>query len=374
MLIGHAHPAVIAAVQEQIAQGTTFLINNRHAVDLAQAIVDAIPCADKVRFVSSGTEADVYAIRLARAFRGRNKILKFDGAFHGMSDAVLTSLEPGQPGNVPRAMPASPGIPRGVSDDILIGQFNDIDAAVSLIGEYADELAGVIVEPLQRIIPPKPEFLEGLREITAKHDIPLIFDEIVTGFRLAYGGAQEYYGVVPDLCTLGKACGGGYPLAAIAGSDALMALFDADQVGQERHLIHVGTLSGNPVASVAGLATLEVLREPGTYDKLFATGQRLMDGIGELLRERKFEAEVVGMPPCFDVVFASGPIENGRALDRNDARMLARCNELLLERGILKISIKNYVSTAHTEEDVDQTLEAWASTLDVLASERAASA
>ena len=372
MLVGHAHPAVTAAVQEQIAQGTTFLVNNRFAILLAEAIVDAVPCAEQVRFVSSGTEADAYAIRLARAYRNRNKILKFEGGYHGMSDPALTSLAPEQSGNLPRAV-APAGIPRAVSDDILIAPFNDLDTAASLIGEYADELAGVILEPVQRVIPGKPEFLEGLRELTARHGILLIFDEVVTGFRLAYGGAQGYYGVIPDVCTLGKACGGGYPLAGIAGREEIMALFDASRVGPERHLVQIGTLSGNPVAATAGLATLEVLREPGTYDRLFATGQRLMDGIAERLRERGFEAEVVGLPPCFDVVFASGPVEDWRALSRGDAGLLRRCNELLLERGILKIDVKNYMSTAHTEQDVSDALEAWSSALDALASERAAS-
>ena len=374
MLIGHAHPAVTAAVQEQITQGTTFLVNNRHAILLAEAIVEAVPCADQVRFVSTGTEADAYAIRLARAYRNRNKILKFEGAYHGMSDPALTNLPPSQSSNLPQAVPGSAGIPEAVSSDILIAPFNDIDTAASLIDEYADELAGVILEPLQRIIPASPAFIERLHDLTAKHDIPFIFDEVVTGFRLAYGGAQEYYGVTPDLCTLGKACGGGYPLAAIAGREEIMAHFDATRVGPERFMVQIGTLSGNPVAATAGLATLEVLREPGTYEKLFARGQRLMDGIEERLIERRFEAQVVGLPPCFDVVFNSGPIEDFRALGRGDAGALRRCNELLLERGILKIDVKNYMSTAHTDQDVSDALDIWSSALDTLASERSASA
>lgn len=372
MLVGHAHPKVLAAVQEQIAQGTTFLLDHRFAILLAEAIVDAVPCADQVRFVSSGTEADAYAIRLVRAYRNRNKILKFEGGYHGMSDAALTGLGPQPAGNTPRAVPISAGIPEGVSDDVLIAPFNDIDTAASLIREYADELAGVLIEPLQRIIPGKPGFVGGLRELTAEHNIPFIFDEVVTGFRLAYGGAQEYYGVTPDLCTLGKACGGGYPLAAIAGREEIMAHFDADRVGAERHVVQVGTLSGNPVAAAAGLTTLEVLREPGTYERLFATGQRLMDGIAERLRERRFEAEVVGLPPCFDVVFAPGPIEDARALAGGDQELLRRCNELLLKHGILKIDIKNYLSTVHTDEDISQALEAWSSALDTLAAEKVA--
>ena len=370
MLVGHAHPKVTAAVQEQISQGTTFLVNNRFAILLAEVIVDAVECADQIRFVSSGTEADAYAIRLARAYRNRNKILKFEGGYHGMSDAALTSLDPHQTGNTPQAVPISAGIPRAVSDDMLVAPFNDIDTAASLVREYADELAGVILEPLQRVIPCKPRFIEGLRELTAEHGVPLIFDEVVTGFRLAYGGAQAYYRVTPDLCTLGKACGGGYPLAAIAGREEIMAHFDASRVGAAQYLPQIGTLSGNPVAATAGLATLEVLREPGTYERLFASGQRLMDGIAERLQERGFEAEVVGLPPCFDVVFAPGPIEDARGLARGDAGLLLRCNELLLERGILKIDVKNYMSTVHTDEDIDEALDVWSSALDALAKER----
>ena len=370
MLIGHAHPAVNAAVQEQISQGTTFLINNRFAILLAEAIVDAVPCADQVRFVSTGTEADAYAIRLARAHRKRNKILKFEGSYHGMSDPALTSPAPGQSGNLPQAVPGSAGIPTSISSDVLITPFNDIDTAASIIEEYADELAGVILEPLQRIIPAKPGFIEGLRELTEKHHIPLIFDEVVTGFRLAYGGAQEYYGVTPDICTLGKACGGGFPLAAIAGREEIMDHFDAARAGPAGYLVQVGTLSGNPVAATAGIATLEVLREPGTYERFFSVGQKLMDGIDERLRERGFEAEVVGLPPLFDVVFARGPIDDFRALAGGDAGLLRRCNELLLKRGILKIDVKNYMSTAHTEQDVDEALDIWSEALDELTSER----
>jgi len=214
MFIGHAHPEVTAAVQAQVPLGTTFFGNNRHGIALAEAIVDAVPCAEQVRFVCSGTEADLYAMRAARAFRKRDKILKFEGGYHGMSDYALVSLSPKNPGNFPRGTLDSAGIPKSVADEMVVAAFNDIDMVRSLIKEQKDELAGVIVEPFQRLIPPKPGFLQALREVTAEHGIPLIFDEVVTGFRFAYGGAQEYYGVTPDLCTLGKIVGGGFALAA----------------------------------------------------------------------------------------------------------------------------------------------------------------
>ena len=370
MFAGHAHPRVTAAVREQIELGSTFFANNRYAIELAEAIADAVPCAEQVRFVSSGTEADAYAMRLARAFRGRDKILKFEGGYHGMSDTGLQSLAPKRPGNFPRPVPDSAGIPAGVGDEVLVAPYNDLDAVANLIREHRGEIAGVIVEPVQRIIPPVEGFLEGLRELTREHDVVLIFDEVVTGFRMAYGGAQEYYGITPDLCTLGKACGGGYPLAAIAGREEIMALFDASRAGEGRFLFQIGTLSGNPIAAVAGLATLEVLREPGTYERVNAMGARLMEGFAERLREHGFTATVLGVPACFEAVFAPGPITDYRGTLRGDASVGRRLNELLLERGIIKGETKYYLSIAHTDEDVRQTFDTWSDALAVLASER----
>src|SRR4051812_25243543 len=212
MFVGHAHPEVTAAVQAQVPLGTTFFGNNRHGIALAEAICDAVPCADQVRFVCSGTEADLYAMRAVRAFRKRDKILKFEGGYHGMSDYALMSLAPKKPGNSPQPIPDSAGIPKSVRDEMVVAPFNDLEATASLIAQHKDELAGVIVEPFQRLIPPAPGFLQGLRKLTQDNGIPLIFDEVVTGFRFAYGGAQQYYGVTPDLCSLGKVVGGGFAL------------------------------------------------------------------------------------------------------------------------------------------------------------------
>ncbi len=228
MFIGHAHPEVTAAVQSQVPLGTTFFGNNRHGIALAEAIVDAVPCADQVRFVCSGTEADLYAMRAARAFRKRDKILKFEGGYHGMSDYALMSLAPKQPGQLPaRRCRIRPAFPRASPTRCWSRPSTTSSMVESLIEEHKDELAGVIVEPFQRLLPPKPGFLQGAApKITQEHGIPLIFDEVVTGFRFAYGGAQEYYGVTPDLCTLGKIVGGGFALAAIAGRADIMAHFD----------------------------------------------------------------------------------------------------------------------------------------------------
>src|SRR5712675_2237671 len=366
MFVGHAHPDVTAAVQAQVPLGTTFFGNNRHGIALAEAICDAVPCADQVRFVCTGTEADLYAMRAARAFRKRDKILKFEGGYHGMSDYALMSMAPKTPGNFPRPIPDSAGIPKSVRDEMLIAAFNDIEMVESLIKEHKDELAGVIVEPFQRLLPPQPGFLQGLRRVTQEHGIPLIFDEVVTGFRFAYGGAQEYYGVTPDLCTLGKVIGGGFPLAAVAGRADIMAHFDRNAVGDEGFLTQIGTLSGNPVAATAGLATLEILRRPGAYERLFATGRELMGALADLLKHKGVTAQVVGEPPLFDVVFTSEPVRDYRATLRGDADKLRRFNAALRERGILKGESKYYVSLAHTPNDIRHTREAWDSAIEML--------
>ena len=359
MLVGHCHPKVTEAVQAQVAKGSTFFANNALGIELAEVIVDAVPCADKVRFVSTGSEATFYAMRVIRAHTGRDKVLKFEGGFHGMSDYALMSMAPAQPGNFPQAQPDTAGIPTNISDDMLIAPFNDAATACALIEEHADDLAGVIVEPLQRMIPPKAGFLQALRDATKSAGVPLVFDEVVTGFRFAYGGAQEYYGVVPDLCALGKVIGGGYPLAAIAGSDEIMAVFDAAEVPADRAVKQIGTLSGNPVAAAAGLATLDVLREPGAYERLFATGRALMDGFTERLAKHGVTGQVMGEPPMFDIVFKSGEIVDYRGTMGANAGLNKRLNAELLKRGVFKGDNKFYVSLAHTDEDVAKTLDAF---------------
>ena len=359
MLIGHAHPEVTAAVHDQVARGTTFFANNEPGIRLAEAIVAAVACAEQVRFTSSGTEADAYAMRLARAWRRRDKILKFEGGFHGMSDYALMSVWPAAASNTGRAAPDSAGIPTNSADNMLVAPFNDLAAAQAILHAHHDEIAGVIVEPLQRIVAPRPGFLAGLREATARYGIPLIFDEIVTGFRLAYGGAQEYYGVVPDICTLGKVIGGGFPLAAVAARAEIMAHFDRDQVTPEAFLPQTGTLSGNPVAAVAGLATLDVLSRPGTYERLFTTGTRLRESLVASLTEAGFTVEVPGEPPMFDAVFTDRPVQDHRTLAAGDAAMSKRFNALLRQHGVFKNAGKLYVSTAHNEADITQATAAF---------------
>ena len=209
MIVGHANPEVTEVALEKVAKGSTFFANNADGILLAAEIVDAVACAEQVRFVSSGSEADAYAMRLARAHTGRDKILKFEGGYHGMSDYGLISLAPTTFSNFPQGVPDSAGIPASVQAEMLVAPYNDLETVEALVKEHKHEIAAIMAEPFQRLIPPKPGFLEGLRRITQENGLLLIFDEVVTGFRFAYGGAQAYYGVVPDICTLGKAIGGG---------------------------------------------------------------------------------------------------------------------------------------------------------------------
>ena len=358
MLLGHGHPEVLEAVQEQLGKGMTFFANNARGIELAEEICRAVACAEQVRFVSSGGEADMYAMRLARAHTGRDKILKFEGGYHGMSAEALMSLAPQKLANFPRAVPDSAGIPDSVRDHMIIAPFNDAETARQLLAAQGREIAAVIVEPLQRLIPPAPGFLEALREETRKQGSLLIFDEVVTGFRLAYGGAQERYGVVPDLCTLGKVIGGGFPLAAIAGTAEVMAHFDKAKVGEAGFTLQIGTLSGNPVAAVAGLKTMEILRRPGSYERLRRNGETVMAALEEQLSAAGLPHQVVGDPVLFDVVFTAEPVRDYRGVLKGDTALATRFNALLRQRGIFKSAGKTYPSLALTEEDLAQTVAA----------------
>ena len=358
MLLGHGHPEVLDAVHEQLAKGMTFFANNAAGIELAEQICQAVPCAQQVRYVCTGGEADMYAMRLARAFTGRDKIMKFEGGYHGMSAEAQMSLAPQKLVNFPQAVADSAGIPQSVRDEMLIAPFNDIEFARSLIAEHAHEIAAIIVEPLQRVIPPAPGFLQALRDECDRHGIVLVFDEIVTGFRFSYGGAQELYGVTPDVCTLGKIIGGGFPLAAIAGRADIMAHFDKAKVGSDGFLMQLGTLSGNPVAAVAGMKTMEVLRRPGQYDKLRTTGKVLMTAFADHLGKAGFDHQVVGDPTLFDILFTPQKVNNYRDVFAADTARNARFNALLRTRGIFKSPGKMYPSLALSDADIEQTIAA----------------
>src|SRR5881397_1412143 len=350
MLLGHAHPAVVEAVERQIARGTSYFLLNEPAIQLAEEIVKAVPCAEQVRYTSSGSEATFFALRVARAFRKREKIMKFEGGFHGTHDYALMSVVPRSPKAFPAPMMDSAGVPHAIEAEVLIAPYNDLATAEALIAAHHGELAAVLIEPYQRTIVPAPGFLAGLRAATKRYGVPLIFDEIVTGFRFAYGGAQEYYGVVPDLAAYGKVVAGGFPLACIA-----------DYVWQ------AGTFNGNAIACAAGLATLAELRKPGMYQRLFKTGTRLREGLAAAARKHGLAAQVSGEPPVFDIFFTDRPLVDYRATLTADRDRIKRFNQELVRRGVVKAVNKIYVSLAHTDKDVEETIDIFDQALGVIA-------
>jgi glutamate-1-semialdehyde 2,1-aminomutase len=358
MVLGHSHPEVLEAVFEQLPKGQTFFAGNARGIELAEVICSAVPCAEQLRYVSTGGEADMYAMRLARAHTGREKIVKFEGGYHGMSAEAQMSLAPEQLANFPVAVPDSAGIPETVRDGMLIAPFNDADYIRALLSEHGRDVAGIIVEPLQRIIPPEPGFLQVLREEADRHGIVLIFDEVVTGFRFAWGGAQAHYAVTPDICTLGKIIGGGFPLAAIAGRAEIMAHFDRAAVGQEAWLMMTGTLSGNPVAAAAGLRTLEILARPGQFDRLRALGRQVMALMESALTAEGIPHRIVGDDTLFDVVFTDAPVRDYRDTRAADRARGARFTAALRDNGVFKSAGKTYPCLALTDDDLALTAEA----------------
>ncbi len=359
MILGHVHPRVTEAVISAVEQGSTFFATNEKAVLLAEELVKAVPCAEQVRFTTSGTDACFQAMRAARAYRKRDKVLKFEGGFHGTSDYAMMSVTPAAAEEFPQAVPSSGGIPKAIQDLMLIAPFNDLETTSAVIDAHHDELAAVIVEPLQRVLAPQPGFLQGLREATARYGIPLIFDEVVTSFRLAYGGAQEFYGVTPDMCAVGKIMGGGYPLAAVMGRSDILSVYDQATAEADTFVNQIGTLNGNPIACAAGLATLAELRKGGTYEKLRDTGARLRRALVDTCAEHGIPVNMCGEDAIFDVYFTDRPVINYRDGLSADSQMMARFNAGLLERGVLKGAPKFYPSVVHTDEDVDRTIAAF---------------
>jgi len=367
MLLGHGHPEVVAAVQAQVARGTTYFTLNRQVLELAELLVSAIPCAEQVRFVGSGTEATFHALRIARAATGREQILKFEGGYHGNHDYGLLGGTPSDPPPWPSAQPDSAGIPRAVQETVLIAPFNDAETATGIIADHRDELAAVIVEPFQRSIPPVPGFLAALRGSCRRFGVVLIFDEVVTGFRFAWGGAQERYGVVPDLAAYGKAIAGGYAGGAIAGRRDLLGF--ADPVRKGAGAAMTGTLSGNPVSAAAGLATLRVLERERTtiYPRLYSYGERLGKRLVEAFGRRGIAVQAPGEGPIFQIYVQDTPIRDYRdTLNANGALWAAFCRAMT-RRGIFLNGGKVYCSAAHTEDDLAATLAAAERALDEVA-------
>ncbi|MBI4603937.1 MAG: aminotransferase class III-fold pyridoxal phosphate-dependent enzyme [Planctomycetes bacterium] len=354
-LVGHARPEVIEAAARQAARGANFAAVSAPLVELAERIAAASPCVERIRFVASGTEATMLCLRVARGATGRPKVLKLEGAYHGQHPEGVASLVGADPPELPRADASGTGAP-WVERDVLVAPYNDAAAVERTIAEHSEELAAVIVEPLHRCIPPAQGFLESLREATRRHGVVLVFDEVVTGFRLALGGAQERYGVRPDLAAYGKALGGGFPIGAFGGRADLMDSVSESRLGEPGYVWSASTGGGNPVSAAAALAALEVLSRDGVYPRLHELGTKLRARMREVLEARGEVAQVLGDGPLAQVAFSARPITDHRTWRAADRRRGCALALRLLEEGVFlnPMGTKLYLSLAHDEASIDE--------------------
>jgi glutamate-1-semialdehyde 2,1-aminomutase len=349
LLFGHADPVTIDAVRTAAELGTTFGAPTEAEVELAAEIVAAVPSVEKVRLVSSGTEAAMSTVRLARAFTSRDRVLKFAGCYHGHADALLASAGSGV---ATLGLPASPGVPVATTRDTIVCKYNDVDAVASTVAEFGEGLAAILVEPVagnMGVVPPEPGFLEVLRALCDASGALLVFDEVITGFRIARGGAQERYGVLPDLTILGKIAGGGLPLAAFGGRAEIM-----DRIAPAGDVYQAGTLSGNPLATAAGLAVIRRLKDPAVYEELERRGARLEAGLAAHGRVQRVGA----MATLFQT---KDQVRSFDDAQRSDTGRYAALFRHLLERGIYIAPSQfeaMFVSLAHGDEEIDRTVQA----------------
>jgi glutamate-1-semialdehyde 2,1-aminomutase len=359
LILGHAYPATAAAIRDQLDRGIHYFGTlNESCLQLAEALIEAIPCAEKLIFTTTGSEATFFALRMARAFTKRDKILKFAGAYHGTHDSVSFSVASATP-DYPLARAESAGIPAALSDAVLACPYNDLDTARRIIEAHRHELAAVIVEPVQRIIFPDESFLPGLRRLCDDNDVLLIFDEVVTGFRLAYGGAQEYFGVTPDLASYGKIVGGGAALGAVAGKAEIIDLADPALKGSKDHAFVNGTFHGNPLASAAGLATLIELRKPGFYRNLNARADAYRRAFQEVLDQHGLPAKVCGDASFWQILFCTdAPHDHADILTSDQARSRA-LDLACLREGLYVLPLtRRFISAVHDEGDLEQSVRA----------------
>jgi len=356
LILGHAHPAVVEAVGEALAQGTAFGATTALEVELARLISDALPSVQMVRFVNSGTEATMSAVRLARAYTGRAKVVKFEGCYHGHADGLLARAGSGL---ATLALPDSPGVPPSYAQETLVLPYNDLEAVERAFQAHGEGIAAIIVEPVAAnmgVAPPEPGFLEGLRRLTRAYGSLLIFDEVVTGFRLCYGGAQTLYGVEPDITCLGKVIGGGLPVGAYGGRREVMSM-----VAPEGPVYQAGTLAGNPLAMAAGIATLRLLQQEDPYDRLEALASRLEEGLREAIAEAEAPAIVQRVGSMLTIFFTSVPVRDYASARSCDTHRFARFFARMLEQGFLIPPSQFeawFLSLAHTQEEVAATIEA----------------
>ena len=370
-LVGHARPEVVAAVQAQAARGSNFAFVNDQVLALAEEIQRVSPAARRLRFCASGSEATMYCLRLARGFTGKPKVLKFEGAYHGANEVGVTSLFPHKGLPFPAAELTSAGTP-AMAEGLLVAPYNDLATTQRIVADNAKDLAAVIVEPLQRCTPPEPGFLDGLRALCTDHGVLLIFDEVVTGFRLAYGGAQEYYRVIPDLVAYGKALGGGYPIGAFGGRADVMDMVDEARLGRPDYVWMASTLGGNPISTAAANATLAVFRNTATYIRLHGLGRDFRDGLRRVLADRQIPAQVIGDGPLAQIVFSPEPVRDYRSTARGD-KALGRATMLgLFKRGVFlnPLGTKLYLSIAHDEAVCADVLDRLDDTLAEVTAER----
>ena len=355
-ICGHTHPKVIAALKAACDRGTSFGAPCALENELAQMVIDAVPSIEMVRFVNSGTEACISVLRLMRAFTNREKFIKFEGCYHGHGDMFLVKAGSGV---ATLGLPDSPGVPKGATSGTLTAPFNDLAAVKALFDDNPDQIAGVMLEPIvgnSGFLAPEPGFLQGLRDLTQQHGALLVFDEVMTGFRIAYGGAQEKFGITPDLTTLGKVIGGGLPVGAYGGRKEIM-----ETVAPAGPMYQAGTLSGNPLAMTAGIETLKLLQAPGTYDQLDKITQRLADGLLKIAQDNGHDACKGQISAMFGLFFCAGPVRNYDEAKQSDTAKFGRFHRGMLERGIYLAPSQfeaGFTSLAHTEEDIDRTLAA----------------
>ncbi|MGQ9523579.1 MAG: glutamate-1-semialdehyde 2,1-aminomutase [Armatimonadota bacterium] len=356
LILGHAHPAVVEAVKSAAELGTSFGAPTEISLRLAQTLCEALPSLEMVRMVNSGTEAVMSAVRLARAFTRRPRIVKFEGGYHGHGDALLASSGSGL---ATLGIPDTPGVPDAVAADTITLPYNDIGAVEAVFGSLGDSIAAVIVEPVagnMGVIPPKEGFLHGLRDITSRHGALLIFDEVITGFRLAFGGAQQVFGITPDLTTLGKIIGGGLPVGAYGGRRDIM-----EMVAPAGPVYQAGTLSGNPVAMAAGLATLKELQAPGVYQRLESLSAQLEEGLRAAAEDAGVPVTLNRVGSMFTCFFAEAPVTDYASAKRSDTARYARFFWAMAERGVYLAPSQfeaGFVSLAHTPEDIAATVSA----------------
>jgi glutamate-1-semialdehyde 2,1-aminomutase len=364
LILGHANPAVIAAVGAAAAQGTSFGAPTEAESELAELVIEMVPSVEKVRFCSSGTEATMSALRLARGFTGREKLIKFAGCYHGHGDAFLISAGSGALTN---GVPNSPGITAGVANDTLVVEFNDLDAVRALFGAHPGQIAAVIVEPVvgnMGLVLPQPGFLAGLREITHAEGALLIFDEVMTGFRVSRGGVQGRDGILPDLTTLGKVIGGGLPVGAFGGRADIMAT-----LSPQGPVYQAGTLSGNPLAMAAGIATLQALRDDDVYAHLDRIGSRLIGGLESVFTAHGVPHTTARAGSMFGFFFTHGPVTNLTSAQLADVSLFGKFFHGMLDRGVYFAPSQfeaGFLSTAHSEAQIDETIAAADMTLSEL--------